>query len=80
MFNPTSLLWQSDAQLRVRVPTILIFGENDKTFSDEHMGLECAKHVDNFQCHLIEGASHYIHREKPEIVNSMIAQFLNVQL
>lgn len=69
----------SDVQLRVRLPTMLIFGKDDPFF-DQKVITECSKHVDQFQYYVIDDASHWIQREAPEKVNAFIANFLNVTL
>ncbi len=69
----------SEANLRVRLPTLLIFGKDDPFF-DQRMIHMCSDHVDQFHYHIIDGASHWIQREAPEKVNDIIAKFLNISL
>lgn len=77
MFSYQSCLWMSEAQLRVRIPTLLIFGKNDSVF-DSKLKHQCSKHVDHLECYTIDRASHWVHREEPEQFHKLLAKFLNV--
>ena len=80
LFSPKSLLWQSDTQLLVRVPTLLLCSKHDSSFNQKMIG-DCAKHVNHFEYFFIEDSkSRWIHRENPDRVNELVASFLNVQL
>lgn len=76
MFSSQSCIWMSEAQLRVRIPTLLIFGKNDWFFSQETV-LLCSKHVDQLHYDIIDGASRWVQRKEPEKVNRLVAKFLN---
>ncbi|KAI9557047.1 Epoxide hydrolase 4 [Daphnia sinensis] len=79
MFHPGSLMWMSKPQLRVRVPTLLVFGKKEPNFC-RSMISSCSENVDRFDIHVIESASHWVQKETPDKVNVILARFLNVNL
>ena len=69
----------SKSQLRVRLPTLLIIGQQDTVFN-VYEASACFEHVDRFHYEVIDGASHWISRERPEEVNNLVAKFLGLSL
>ncbi len=63
------------ADFQVKVPTRVIWGENDKALPKTLLdGLE--NFVDDIQIQRIAGGSHWVIHEQPERVNRLIRQFL----
>lgn len=60
---------------RVNIPTLLIWGENDK-FLDVKMAKSSIDFCDNGKLEIIENSSHWVHQDQPERVNSLILTFL----
>ena len=62
--------------IRIKVPTLVIWGENDSAFVIENLkGLD--EWVDNLRIHRIAGASHWVHHEKSAEVMSTLRHFLS---
>ncbi|KAI1295353.1 Epoxide hydrolase 4 [Halotydeus destructor] len=61
---------------RIKVPTLVIWGGEDKYLSQE-CGTGCAKYIDNFSYRLIEDGSHFIQFDKPDLVNQYASDFLS---
>ncbi len=60
--------------LTVNVPTLVIYPDADLyTRPAAHVGLE--RYVPDLAFHLVEGASHWIAEEHPELVSSQIREF-----
>lgn len=79
LFYPGSLIWMTNCQLRVRLPTLLIFGKKEANFCQK-MVSSCFENVDRLDFNIIESASHWVQKEAPEEVNGILAKFLNVNL
>ena len=69
----------TDDQLRVKVPSLLIFGKKDK-YINYQMVPDCSRHVDNFQYKVIENGSHWAQIDSSDEVNEMVTNFLNKQI
>jgi pimeloyl-ACP methyl ester carboxylesterase len=60
---------------KVRVPTLVIWGELDQALLPGNLdGLEL--YVDDLTLKRIPDATHWIVNEQPELVNSLIREFL----
>ena len=73
--HPSSPLYMTDQQLRVKVPSLLVFGQRDK-FIDYRMVPDCSRHVHNFQYKLIENGSHWAQIDSSDEVNQIVSTFL----
>jgi len=63
------------AQMKVRVPTLVIWGERDVALTAKNLdGLE--KYVPELRVHRVPDASHWVVHEKTEEVNRMIREFI----
>ncbi len=63
------------ASAQVRVPTLVIWGENDPYLLTGNLrGLEAF--VPNLQIHGVPGSTHWVVHEKPELVNFLIRTFV----
>jgi epoxide hydrolase 4 len=69
--NPPSM----PANRRVSVPTLIIWGAQDKFLMPE-MAQASAALCDDSRLVLVEEATHWIHHEEPALVNSLIDRFL----
>lgn len=67
---------RSQADFRIKVPMMCIWGDADFALSTE-LATGMAKYVDNLRLRIIEGCSHFVALEAPEKVNSYINEFLN---
>jgi pimeloyl-ACP methyl ester carboxylesterase len=66
---------QADATHLVK-PTLLIYGSND-TDTPPAYGMLYASLLPQAKLHEIDGAGHFVHQEKPQLVNEMIEDFLD---
>lgn len=66
---------QTPADLRIRVPTLLIWGVKDKYLSRE-MAQPSIDLCDEGQLVFIEEATHWVQHEEPDRVNALIEEFL----
>jgi pimeloyl-ACP methyl ester carboxylesterase len=72
--NPFNNLQQQDWSL-LPVPTLMIWGEDDKALGKElTYGME--EYVRDFQIHYIPNCGHWVQQERPELVNQYIREFL----
>ena len=72
--NALSNFRQQDWSL-LQVPTLMIWGEEDKALAKElTYGTEA--YVRDFQIHYIPNCSHWVQQEQPELVNRYIREFL----
>ena len=72
--NPTDISAAGGAY-RVRVPTMVIWGEQDKhILLGNLVGLSAF--VDDLRLERVPDATHWIAREKPQLVNSLIRDFI----
>ncbi len=72
--NPFNNLQQHDWNL-LPVPTLMIWGEDDKALGKElTYGME--EYVRDFQIHYIPNCGHWVQQERPELVNQYIREFL----
>jgi epoxide hydrolase 4 len=60
---------------RIRVPTLLIWGAQDK-FLDQEMAQPSVDLCENGRLALIPEASHWVQHEEPEQVNRLLLDFL----
>jgi len=66
---------RSDADWRVSIPTLILWGEND-IFLLPEMAHKSLEYCDNGQCLLLPGVSHWINHEEPARVSrELIAHF-----
>ena len=65
----------TDDQLRVKVPSLLIFGKKDK-YINYQMVPDCSRHVDNFQYKFIDNGSHWVQIDSADQVNEIVSDFL----
>jgi len=66
---------KSSGNTRITVPTLLIWGTEDK-FLGREMAEPSINKCDNGQLIFIEGATHWVQHEEPEQVNLLIRQFI----
>jgi pimeloyl-ACP methyl ester carboxylesterase len=75
--NPPSDVPSSDGITpRIQIPTLYIHGREDGCIGVE-LTDDVAQFFDNeFRKVVIDGAGHFVHQEKPELVNRVILEFL----
>ncbi|PJF40458.1 MAG: alpha/beta hydrolase [Phototrophicales bacterium] len=81
MLNWYRALLRHGASIRVgkiSCPTLIIWGERDAFFSTR-MAHDSAHMCENVQLHLLPEATHWLHHEDPDHINTLIATFLSVQ-
>ena len=59
-----------------KTPVMLLWGTRDGALSNQ-MATYSADYVTNFTLHFIEGASHWVQQDEPEVVNNHITEFLS---
>ena len=64
-----------DQVSHINVPTLVIGGDQERSFDPEAM-LKLASRIPNAAFCMIPGTSHCAHLEKPEIFNQIVADFL----
>ena len=72
--NALSNFRQQDWSL-LQVPTLMIWGEEDKALGKE-LSYGTEAYVRDFQIHYIPNCSHWVQEEQPELVNRYIREFL----
>ena len=60
----------------LEVPTLMIWGENDK-FLGKELTYDTEDYVKDLQLHYIPQCSHWVQQEQPNLVNQYIHNFLN---
>ena len=60
----------------LQVPTLMIWGENDK-FLGKELTYDNQAYVKDFQLHYIPQCSHWVQQEQPDLVNQYMRDFLN---
>lgn len=65
---------QSDAR-KINIPTLIIYGDQDKATPPE-FGNIFQKLISGSELHIVEGASHFLHHEKPDEVADLIEGFI----
>ena len=77
LLSPHSLLGRPRKLLmaNTRVKTLLLHGENDGCVGIECTALQERCYDAPFAMHRIEGAGHFLHRERPEAVNRLLRSF-----
>lgn len=60
----------------LEVPTLMIWGEDDKALSKE-LSYGTEQYVQNFRIRYIPQCSHWVQQERPALVNQSIREFLN---
>jgi epoxide hydrolase 4 len=74
--TPESRLGLDAAQFHVKVPTLVIWGEQDQALLPGNLdGLE--RHVADLRIVRVPDASHWIAHEKPRLVNELIRNFIS---
>ncbi len=61
--------------MRVTMPTLLIWGEEDLALGKE-LTYGTGEYVDDLRIHYIPNCSHWVQQEQPEQVNALIREFL----
>ena len=61
----------------LQVPTLMIWGENDK-FLGKELTYDTQVYVKDFQLKYIPNCSHWVQQEKPDLVNQYMREFLNL--
>ena len=59
----------------LEVPTLMIWGENDRALGKE-LTYDTADYVRDFQIQYIPNCSHWVHQEQPQLVNRYMKDFL----
>lgn len=59
----------------LQMPTLLIFGEHDQAYPPETFGSEFEERIPDARLHVIAGAGHYPHEQRPEEVAALILGF-----
>ena len=63
---------------KIKVPTLVVWGKNDGALSQKlAQGLD--KYVENVQVHLLDGVSHWVPAESPDLAAQKIIDFLLVK-
>jgi len=73
LFHPSKLALDPDG-LRVKLPALLIWGNNDQ-FASETMARESLQYCDDGHLEIFETATHWIQHEEPAKVNDLLSQF-----
>ena len=60
-----------------QVPVMLIWGTRDGALT-KGMAESSRKYAKDFQLEFIDGASHWVQQDEPEIVNKLMKEFLKV--
>jgi pimeloyl-ACP methyl ester carboxylesterase len=72
---PLDLKYFDEHGDKLNVPTLIIWGKYD-VFINWKMGEELHKRTKNSKFEIIDKAGHFIHMEKPDVVTSLITNFL----
>jgi epoxide hydrolase 4 len=64
-------------QFRIRVPTLLIWGTQDR-FAERELADASARLCDNARIACLERSTHWIQHDEPERVGDLLLEFLNV--
>ena len=59
----------------LQVPTLTIWGENDK-FLGKELTYDTQAYVKDFQLRYIPNCSHWVQHEQPQLVNQYMQEFL----
>ena len=59
----------------LEVPTLMIWGENDRALGKE-LTYDTADYVRDFQIQYVPNCSHWVHQEQPQLVNGYMRDFL----
>ncbi len=60
----------------LQVPTLMIWGENDK-FLGKELTYDTQAYVKDFQLRYVPNCSHWVQQEQPNLVNQYMREFLN---
>jgi pimeloyl-ACP methyl ester carboxylesterase len=60
---------------KINMPTLILWGEKDK-FLKKEMARKSLKYCQNGQLYYIPDATHWVHHEKPTLVNELIEDFI----
>ena len=60
---------------QIKTRTLLIVGNADPSVSLENI-VQSTEFIETFNVKVVQGAGHFPHQEKPEIVNESIIKFL----
>lgn len=67
----------SDAELRqIKIPMLLLLGENETIYDPKKVLLRSTRLMSSIEATIIPGAKHLLNIEQPELVNSLIMEFL----
>jgi pimeloyl-ACP methyl ester carboxylesterase len=70
--NPWRLGWEMSV---IEAPVLVIWGDQDKFFSPE-MAAPPAELVPNARVEIVEGARHWTHHDRPDVVTKLLVDFL----
>ena len=62
---------------KIKVPTLIVYGENDAGYPPETMGKEMASGIPGNRYEIVPGAGHFIPLEKPRELTKLITDFLD---
>lgn len=65
----------SDTEVSVRVPCLMIVGNQDTSVKLESI-VKSTEYLEKFSVKIIEGAKHFPHQERPKDVNKALISFL----
>ena len=63
------------ASLRVKVPTLMIWGKQD-AFIDAKYAQQSIDLCDDGRLEYVDSATHWVHHEEPDRVNALLKEFL----
>ena len=66
---------QHDAK-SLSLPTLLIYGSQDKATPIKDIGQVLHKHINGSKLNIVNGAGHFVHQDAPSEVNASIKDFL----
>ncbi|MCB1180370.1 MAG: alpha/beta hydrolase [Leptospiraceae bacterium] len=78
VFKFLPLLEKSNMNKKLNVPTLIIWGEDDKVLS-KSLTYDMGEFLSNFEIKYIPDCSHWVQQEEPELVNQYIREFLNTK-
>ncbi|CAB4027647.1 epoxide hydrolase 4-like, partial [Paramuricea clavata] len=67
--------WKRKAKKTLPMPTLVVWGDKDKALDVSLLnGLD--QYVENLTIKIVEGATHWVQHDEPDIVNRHVRQFL----
>lgn len=75
----SALHWRSSKTRypRIACPTLLIWGKEDIALGYEDLVPPTARWASDLRIEPIERAGHFVHQERPEVVNALLIQFIS---